>query len=572
MADLKNTNIDDTGFIKLPQGSSAQRPSGGDGLLRYNSDTDKLETYAGAASTWVAAGNDGALGTGGNAVFDVSDEGSTYRVHAFTSNGTFTCTRAGEVEYLIIAGGGAGSGNYYDDGGGGGAGGLIQGTTTVSATGYSISIGNGGNPSGGGGGNTTAFSLTALGGGGGGGHRGSGAAGGSGGGGTGYYGNGIPGRPYEGGAGNQPGSASGGLGNPGGGYAGNGYGSTVVYPQSSGGGGAGSIGDRPVNSSEPGKGGSGIQNSIAGAPYYWAGGGGGVREGKGGLGGGADASYGRGGSPARQAPDGSGGGGGGGRMSGDPGSPSSGGDGIVIVRYPLRPDDPSNFPQLDNVDPLIDFDFSKLSSFTGISGTGDVEDSRKNGVLGARVNSSPVYAPGSLLGTMTFNGSNQYIRVDEFHNRPTTQITVEGWVWPDKSVTTGTRRGAFWSNSASTYLGIFDSNDGGANHGLHWALQTSNSRTGGNNGSIPNQAWSYVVGTYDGSRTKGYVNGVEVYNVAQTGTVNDGTWYCGVYGNAVNDGTHNWAGEMSQLRMYSRALTATEISDNYEANRWRFGV
>jgi len=568
MADLKNTNIDDTGFIKLPQGSSAQRPSGSDGLLRYNSDTDKLETYAGAASTWVAAGNDGALGTGGDSVFDISDEGSTYRVHAFTNNGTFTCTRAGEVEYLIIAGGGGGSGNYYDDGGGGGAGGLIQGTTTLSATGYSINIGAGGSKNASGS-NTTALGLTALGGGRGGGHRGSGSAGGSGGGGTGYYGNGIPGRPYIGGAATQPGSASGGLGNPGGGYAGGEYGTTVVYPQSSGGGGAGSIGDRPVNNSEPGKGGSGIQNSIAGAPYYWAGGGGGVRSGKGGIGGGADASYGRGGSPARTGINGSGGGGGGGRDSGDTGSPSSGGKGIVILRYPLRPDHPGDVAQAETVDPLIDFDFSRLSTYTGI---GDVEDSRKNGISASRVNSSPLYGPGSIQGSLTFNGSSQYLQVNNFHNRPTTQITLEGWVWPNKGVTTGTRRGAFWSNASSTYLGIFNSNDGGANHGLHWALQTSGGRTGGNSGSIPNQQWSHIVGTYDGSRTKGYVNGALVYDVAQTGTVSDGTWYCGVYAGGINDGTHNWNGEMSQLRMYRRALTSDEIADNYNANRWRFGI
>ena len=456
MADLKNTNIDDTGFIKLPQGSSAQRPSGSDGLLRYNSDTDKLETYAGAASTWVAAGNDGALGTGGDSVFDISDEGSTYRVHTFTNNGTFTCTRAGEVEYLIIAGGGGGSGNYYDDGGGGGAGGLIQGTTTLSATGYSIGIGNGGAKNANGS-NTTALGLTALGGGRGGGHRGSGSAGGSGGGGTGYYGNGIPGRPYIGG----------------------------------------------------------------------------------------------------------------GRDSGDTGQPSSGGKGIVILRYPLRPDHPGDVAQAETVDPLIDFDFSRLSTYTGI---GDVEDSRKNGISASRVNSSPLYGPGSIQGSLTFNGSSQYLQVTNFHNRPTTQITLEGWVWPNKSVTTGTRRGAFWSNASSTYLGIFNSNDGGANHGLHWALQTSGGRTGGNSGSIPNQQWSHLVGTYDGSRTKGYVNGVLVYDVAQTGTVSDGTWYCGVYANGINDGTHNWNGEMSQLRMYRRALTSDEVADNYNANRWRFGI
>jgi len=49
-----------------------------------------------------------------------------YKVHSFTSNGTFTPSAAGEVEYLVIAGGGGG-GSY----GGGGAGGYRTGYLAV---------------------------------------------------------------------------------------------------------------------------------------------------------------------------------------------------------------------------------------------------------------------------------------------------------------------------------------------------------------------------------------------------------------------------------------------------------
>lgn len=575
MANIKNTTVDDSGFIQLPAGTTAQRPSGAAGQLRYNTTTNKTETYNGDLADWAGVVNDGALATGGNAVFDINSEGTNYRVHTFTTSGTLTVTRRGEVEYLIVGGGGAGSGNYYDDGGGGGAGGLIRGKIDLGATGYSIAIGNGGGVSGGSGGNTTALGLTALGGGGGGGHRYSGNAGGSGGGGTGYYGNDS--RPYEGGAATQPGSASGGLGNPGGGYTAGEIGGTVVYPQSSGGGGAGGAGYRCINNGlgEPGFGGDGVVSTITGTPHYYAAGGGGVRSGKGGLGGGADASYGRGGSPARPGAGGSGSGGGGGRLSDGAagGYPSNGGSGIVIVRYPLRPDAPIT-PNIKDgtLDPIIDFDFSQLSTYNGVGTT--IQDSRINGVTGNLVNSSPYQERGSHRGCLLFNGSSQYIQVQNFSDssKPTTQLTCEGWVKPQRAVTTGTRRGAFWSNSSSTYIGIFDSNDGGSTHGLHWALQTSGGRTGGNNGSIPNNAWSHIVGTYDGSRTKGYVNGVLVYDVAQTGTIANSTWYCGVYANAINDTTHNWEGEMSHLRLYKRALTAQEILDTYTNNRWRFGV
>lgn len=570
MANLKNTNVDDSGFIQLPQGTTAQRPSGSAGEMRYNTTNSKVETYSGDLNDWSSIDNSGAVGTGGNAVYDINVDGTAYRVHVFTSNGTFTATRRGEIEYLMVGGGGAGSGNFYDDGGGGGAGGLIEGTTTITPQNYSIDIGNGGNWPSNSGGNTTAFGLTALGGGGGGGHRWSGNPGGSGGGGTGYYG--TDGRTYAGGAATQPSSASGGYGNPGGGWDINEAGGSVYYPQSSGGGGAGGPGFRPVNNSEPGHGGPGKLTTIAGAPYYYAGGGAGVRSGRGGIGGGAHASYGRGGAPARPGAENTGGGGGGGRASGDSGSPSNGGKGIVIIRYPLRQDHPNATIRNTTIDPIIDFDWSKTSSFQYAQIGSYVRDSRLNGVIGTYINSPETDNVGSHRGSVELNGTSSYIQVDNFYARPRDQITLEGWVWPDKPVTTGTRRGAFWSNSASTYLGIFNSNDGGSTHGLHWALQTSNSRTGSNNGSIPNQQWSHIVGTYDGSRTKGYVNGVLVYDVAQTGTVSDGTWYCGVYAGGINDGTHNWDGDISQLRMYSRALTQDEIQDIYNSNKWRFGL
>ena len=192
--------------------------------------------------------------------------------------------------------------------------------------------------------------------------------------------------------------------------------------------------------------------------------------------------------------------------------------------------------------------------------------------MGALVN-SPIYRDiKSHRASFQFNGSTQHIRLDNFANRPVTQITCESWCFPTRAVTTGTRRGALWSWTSSTYLGIFDSNDGGLTHGLHWAVQTSSSRSGGNNGSIPNNQWSHIVGTYDGSRTRGYINGVLVYDVAQVGTLSDGTYYLGVYGLGINDTTHNWEGSISDSKLYNRALTQAEIQLRFNTTRWRFGV
>ena len=74
-----------------------------------------------------------------------------YRIHTFTSSGTFdTKGYAGEIEYLIVAGGGGGG---MDMGGGGGGGGVLAGTMNIAAGTYTVTVGAGGwgAPAGGGG-------------------------------------------------------------------------------------------------------------------------------------------------------------------------------------------------------------------------------------------------------------------------------------------------------------------------------------------------------------------------------------------------------------------------------------
>jgi hypothetical protein len=259
-----------------------------------------------------------------------------YKVHTFTSSGTFQVTStsgASYVEYLVVAGGGGGGSARGSDtiqsGGGGGGGGLkTKLAHTVSATSYSVTVGLGGagdtsvNGTGSQGG-TSSFDGVSVSGGGGGGSSGNsigsayaGASGGSGGGGSGT----------EGASGGGAGSGTSGQG-----Y--NGSAGTSTNRTAGGGGGAGAVGTIP-------HGGNGVESSITGAATYYAGGGGGGRAdgcpgGTGGSGGGADGkcSY----NTPLQGTDGLGGGGAGTSGGGsNPRSGSDGGNGVVIIRYKFQ--------------------------------------------------------------------------------------------------------------------------------------------------------------------------------------------------------------------------------------------
>jgi hypothetical protein len=51
MAIIKNTTINDIGFIRVPSGTTAQRPSNPDlGSFRYNTSTTQFEVFDG--SNW----------------------------------------------------------------------------------------------------------------------------------------------------------------------------------------------------------------------------------------------------------------------------------------------------------------------------------------------------------------------------------------------------------------------------------------------------------------------------------------------------------------------------------------
>lgn len=256
------------------------------------------------------------MATGGTITTD-----GNFKVHSFTTSGTFTITAApstATVEYLVIGGGGGGAGNL---GGGGGAGAYRTASGfAVTPQAYSITVGAGGAAGGPGvgagsnGGASTFSTITSDGGGGG--------------------GSSAPSAPPS------PGNASGGGGAFGlsgatGGTFGNNGGSSTGSSNfgAGGGGGAGAVGGNGTTS-VGGAGGAGLSSSITGSAVTRAGGGGGginnTGAGAGGTGGGGAGSAALNGTAtAGTANTGSGGGGGGNGSS----TGGIGGSGIVIIRY-----------------------------------------------------------------------------------------------------------------------------------------------------------------------------------------------------------------------------------------------
>ena len=347
--DIMNYANSTTNKTVIARGSAASDSTYASvGLWRNTASINRVDLFMSGATVTgtftlygIAAASVGAKATGGTIYQDAS-----YFYHVFTGNGTFTPSQTLSCDYVIVAGGGGGGGQQ---GGGGGAGGLRAfSSASLSATGYTVTIGAGGvgglGPSNSGatsGANTTFNSLSVTGG-------GYGAA------------NGTGANAASGGSGGGGGinSSSNGSGNAGGyspveGYAG---GATSSGDGGAGGGGAGGAGTSKDGSGNGKAGGTGasVYNSIDFSTWLTATGLGSSGKLAGGGGGGTSSSYtagaaGAGGGGAGYNVDtpsnsafstiengllaSGGGGGGGSQATTGNGRGGNGGSGVVIVRY-----------------------------------------------------------------------------------------------------------------------------------------------------------------------------------------------------------------------------------------------
>lgn len=88
--------------------------------------------------------------------------------------------------------------------------------------------------------------------------------------------------------------------------------------------------------------------------------------------------------------------------------------------------------------------------------------------------------------------------------------------------------------------------------------------------TLPSVGWYHIVGTYDGTNLKLYVNNVLTQTQASATTPGFGggeirlmrRWDSGDY----------WGGYLAIARVYKRALSADEVNTNYQVNKARFGL
>ena len=223
---------------------------------------------------------------------------------------------------------------------------------------------------------------------------------------------------------------------------------------------------------------------------------------------------------------------------------------------------------------VLNLDAGRKSSYPNTGTTWyDISGNGNNGTM----TNGPVFGTASG-GVINLNGSNQYISVSGLatYLNNKTNFTYETWFKVNSTTTFGT-------------LFSFGNNDNYSNDIIFFVssnqicLQVNNGVDGGTVTTFTSTDWNSMSVVYDGTQTgnanrlKLYLNGVlqtltfGTYNVpastSNTSMVNSGI---GVYS------TGNWnnllSGSIGSSRLYNKSLTDTEITQNFNATKSRFGL
>ena len=202
-----------------------------------------------------------------------------------------------------------------------------------------------------------------------------------------------------------------------------------------------------------------------------------------------------------------------------------------------------------------------------VSGSTTWNDISRSGNNGTLIN-GPTFNSGNG-GSIVFDGVNDYVIVSDFSTYSGTQGTLCAWVYPNSGNVNRyvIAAGELGQTGRSRAIGTLS--------GRWWLVGygSSNQDWLTNFTTVSNQ-WSYVTYTWYGTTNIGVsVNGVFDYAVRTGLNPLSGTQLRVGAPSWTNLGTYGiWNGKIPTSQVYNRALSESEIFQNYNATKTRFGL
>ncbi len=198
--------------------------------------------------------------------------------------------------------------------------------------------------------------------------------------------------------------------------------------------------------------------------------------------------------------------------------------------------------------------------FNENSGT-TIIDSSGNGNNG--IITETKVAAGKFGNARNFNGTSDYVAVQDSPSLRISNYTVEVWIKPN-GVPNEEWKGIVGKPGRNFNMWL--NNDGYIHHRFHNSTSTNSGIADTPVGSITWDAWNYIVITNDGTTAKTYINGIERASGSSGGsqTIDNTILYMGR--NLDGSSANYFNGIIDGVRIYNRALSATEISNHYDSD------
>lgn len=182
-------------------------------------------------------------------------------------------------------------------------------------------------------------------------------------------------------------------------------------------------------------------------------------------------------------------------------------------------------------------------------------------------------------GAFSFDGVNDVGHNTTFPWASLVNCTIECWLYPTKTNSDGAFFGAQWGNpSGQGHLMYLDVGDGAYGYDGVWNVNPIGQiRTGVTDPNATANAWQHVVCVFNGTSIVPscalYVNNV-LRGTSSGGTSLDSSSNLG-FGIGTENSfavTRPWGGLIAEARVYNSAFTATDVSQNFNATKARYGL
>lgn len=213
--------------------------------------------------------------------------------------------------------------------------------------------------------------------------------------------------------------------------------------------------------------------------------------------------------------------------------------------------------QVEQGGSMTNFNPTPITTWTDLSGNGNNGTLMNN--VGYTVNNS---------GALIFDGVNDLVDCGNNNSLDSiNQLSISTWLkWP----TSATKEIIVKSNSTNTGVGPYELYQNGNNIGFKTA-KGGTTITLTSAATIPPGSWANVVAVWNGATKYIYINGVQDTNTQLQSSPIDtstGKLVIGAYAN----GLYPFEGSISNAQIYNRALSATEIQQNFSNLRGRYGI